>query len=109
MPPSALSQTPLVQHMLASLPSLRAQVKDAVTASSRQWLLEMREVSAAVGARALDGMLARARRWRQRCERDPLLRASRVGGVVEGAFWEKADGARARRAVRRAALIAPAQ
>jgi hypothetical protein len=92
MPASALSQTPLVQYMLSSLPSLRSQIKDAVTASTRQWLLEMRQVSGTVGARALEAMQMRAKRWRARCDRDALLRVSRVGGAVENAFWEKTDG-----------------
>ncbi|KAG5351295.1 hypothetical protein C0989_007034 [Termitomyces sp. Mn162] len=42
MPSTSLSQTPLFQHLLSSLPSLRAQIKDAVTASMKQWLLEIR-------------------------------------------------------------------
>lgn len=89
MPATPLSQTPLFQHLLSSLPSLRAQIKDAVSASMRQWLLEMREISGAVGAAALDAQHVRTKKWRQRVERDPLLKPSRVGGAVELAFWEK--------------------
>ena len=54
MPPTSLSQTPLFQHLLSSLPSLRSQIKDAVTATMKQWLLDIRNVSAQVGQLALD-------------------------------------------------------
>jgi hypothetical protein len=92
MPVTALSQTPLFQHLLSSLPSLRAQIKDAVAANMRGWLLEMREVSGSVGATATEAHYARVRKWRQRMDRDTLLRPSRVGGAVELALWEKHEG-----------------
>lgn len=76
---------------MSSLPSLRAQVKDAVTASTKQWLLEIRNVSAKVGKLAIDAMEARTRRWRVRRERDPVLRLSRVGSAVELVNNEKTD------------------
>jgi hypothetical protein len=56
MPPSSLSQTPLFQHILTSLPSLRGQIKDAVTASTKQWLLEIRNLTGDVGKLALDAI-----------------------------------------------------
>ncbi|KAF8351587.1 rsec15 [Amanita rubescens] len=73
LPATSLSQTPFYQHILSSLPSLRAQIKDAVTASMKQWLLEIRNVSAEVG------------------KKDPLLRSSRVGSAVETITYEKTD------------------
>src|SRR6266478_2632143 len=76
MPQSSLSQTPLFQHILLSLPSLRGQIKDAVTASTKQWLME-----------------SRTRRWRSRREKDLMIRLSRVGSAVETVSYETTDGA----------------
>ncbi|EMD40837.1 hypothetical protein CERSUDRAFT_111421 [Gelatoporia subvermispora B] len=89
MPPTSLSQTPLFQHLLSSLPSLRGQIKDAVTASMKQWLLDIRNVSSQVGQLALDAMDHRTRRWRSRREKDPILKLSRVGSAVEVVTNEK--------------------
>jgi hypothetical protein len=91
MPPTSLSQTPLFQHILSSLPSLRGQIKDAVTASVKQWLLEIRNVSARIGELALEAMEARAKKWRARREKDPLLKMSRVGSAVEMVTYEKTE------------------
>ncbi|TFK71800.1 exocyst complex component, sec15 subunit [Pluteus cervinus] len=91
MPPTSVSQTPFFQHLLSSLPSLRGQIKDAVTASMKQWLLEIRNVSTEVGRLALEAMDVRARRWRNRREKDPLLRLSRVGSAVEVVTYEKTE------------------
>ncbi|EJD48589.1 exocyst complex component, sec15 subunit [Auricularia subglabra TFB-10046 SS5] len=91
MPPTSLSQTPFFTHLLSSLPSLRAQVKDAVTASMKSWLLEIRNVSGRLGQLAMEAMDLRSRRWRQRCERDPLLRMSRPGSAVEMVTNEKIE------------------
>lgn len=92
MPATSLSQTPLFQHLLSSLPSMRTQIKDSVTASLNQWLLEMREVSEQVGHLALEVMDARTKKWRQRREKDALLRHSRVGSAVESIAYEKNEG-----------------
>lgn len=91
MPPTSLSQTPFFQHLLSSLPSLRGQIKDAVTASMKQWLLEIRNVSTEVGRLATEAMEARTRRWRTRREKDQLLRQSRVGSAVEMITYEKTE------------------
>ncbi|KAH7105359.1 exocyst complex component, sec15 subunit [Auriculariales sp. MPI-PUGE-AT-0066] len=56
MPPTSLSQTPFFTHLLTSLPSLRGQVKDAVTASMKTWLFEIRNVSGELGQRATKAM-----------------------------------------------------
>ncbi|TCD69836.1 hypothetical protein EIP91_005913 [Steccherinum ochraceum] len=89
--PTSLSQTPLFQHLLSSLPSLRAQIKDAVTASVKHWLLDIRNVSSQVGQLALEAMETRTRRWRSRREKDPLLKQSRVGSAVEVITYEKTE------------------
>lgn len=78
-------------HLLSSLPSLRAQIKDAVTASLRTCLLEIREASAEIGKLALDVMRQRVRRWRSRREKDPTLRNLRVGSAVELVTNEKVE------------------
>ncbi|KII94938.1 hypothetical protein PLICRDRAFT_120833 [Plicaturopsis crispa FD-325 SS-3] len=91
LPPTSLSQTPFFQHLLSSLPSLRGQIKDAVTASMKQWLLEIRNVSAQVGKLALESMESRTRRWRARRDKDPMLRMSRVGSAVEMVTYEKTE------------------
>ncbi|KAF7985236.1 hypothetical protein HWV62_7888 [Athelia sp. TMB] len=91
MPPTSLSQTPFFQHLLSSLPSVRGQIKDAVTASMKQWLLEIRNISAQVGKLALEAMEARSRRWRARKDKDPMLRLTRVGSAVEMVTYEKTE------------------
>ncbi|KAH9960410.1 exocyst complex component sec15 subunit [Russula dissimulans] len=91
MPQSSLSQTPLFQHILMSLPSLRGQIKDAVTASTKQWLLEIRNLTGEVGKLALEAMENRTRRWRSRREKDAMLRLSRVGSAVETVSYETTD------------------
>ncbi|PFH51362.1 hypothetical protein AMATHDRAFT_40154 [Amanita thiersii Skay4041] len=91
LPAPTLSQTPFYQYISSSLPSLRTQIKDAVTASMKQWLLEIRNVSAEVGSLAMEAMETRVRRWRTRRERDPILRTSRVGSAVETITYEKTD------------------
>ena len=57
----------------------------------KQWLLEIRNVSAEVGKLAMEATEARTRRWRTRREKDPLLRSSRVGSAVETITYEKTD------------------
>jgi len=76
-----------------SLPSLRGQIKDAVTASTKQWLLEIRNLTGEVGKLALEAMESRTRRWRSRREKDTMLRLSRVGSAVESVSYETTDGA----------------
>ncbi|KDQ64317.1 hypothetical protein JAAARDRAFT_52281 [Jaapia argillacea MUCL 33604] len=89
MPPTSLSQTPFFQHLLSSLPSLRGQIKDAVTASVKQWLLDIRNVSGQVGHLALEAMEVRMRKWKHRRDKDPMLSMSRVGSAVELVTNEK--------------------
>jgi exocyst complex component 6 len=91
MPPTSLSQTPFFQYLLSSLPSLRSQIKDAVTASMKQWLLDIRNTSTEVGRLAFEAMEARTRRWRVRREKDPLLHSNRVGSAVELVTYEKTE------------------
>ena len=76
-----------------SLPSLRGQIKDAVTASTKQWLLEIRNLTGEVGKLALDAMENRTRRWRSRKEKDSMFRLSRVSSAVETVSYETTDGA----------------
>lgn len=92
MPATSLSQTPLFQHLLSSLPSLRTQIKDAVAASTKQWLFDVRNASEQVGQYALDAMNARSRKWKSRRDRDPLLKQAQVGSAVEAVTFERADG-----------------
>ncbi|KAF5390532.1 hypothetical protein D9757_002620 [Collybiopsis confluens] len=91
LPQTSLSQTPFYRHLLSSLPSLRVQIKDAVTASMKEWLLKIRENSGEIGRLALENMETRTRRWRSRREKDPLLRMSRVGSAVELVTYEKIE------------------
>lgn len=91
LPQSSLSQSPFFTHLLSSLPSLRAQIKDAVTASNKSWLLEIRNTSGKVGQLALDAMKTRARRWKAKREKEPLLRLSHVGSAVEMVTNEKVE------------------
>ena len=87
----SLSQTPLYQHIISSIPSLRTQIQNAVTASMKQWLLEIRNVTGTVGKAAIEAMDARARKWRSRREKDLMLRLSRVGSAVEVVTYERSE------------------
>ncbi|KAJ8584776.1 exocyst complex subunit Sec15-like protein [Rhizopogon salebrosus TDB-379] len=91
LPSNSLSQTPFYQYLLSSLPSLRIQIQNAVTASMKQWLLEIRNVSGRVGKLALEAMELRTRKWKSRRERDPMLGLSRVGSAVEMVTQERSD------------------
>ena len=91
MPPTSLSQTPLFQHLVSSLPSLRTQIKDAVTSSTKQWLWDIRNISGQVGKLAIEAMDTRTRRWRSRRERDPMTKHSKVGNAVELVAYEKTE------------------
>lgn len=75
---------------------MRAQIKDAVTASLRTCLLDIREASADVGKLALDAMRQRTRRWRSRRDKEPVLKNLRVGSAVELVTNEKIECARLR-------------
>lgn len=57
----------------------------------KQWLLEIRNISAEVGRQAVEAMEARMKRWRQRREKDSLLRPNRVGSAVEMITYEKIE------------------
>lgn len=57
----------------------------------KQWLLDIRNVSAEVGQLALEAMDNRTRRWRSRKEKDSMLKLSRVGSAVESVTYEKVD------------------
>ena len=76
---------------MSSLPSLRGQIKDAVTATMKQWLLDVRNNSGQIGRLALDAMDIRSRKWRIRRDREPSLRHSRVGSAVETVVYEKVE------------------
>ncbi|CAE6535112.1 unnamed protein product, partial [Rhizoctonia solani] len=91
LPFSSISQTPFLDHILASLPSLRAQIKGAVTSEHNSWLLTVREVTGEVGELALAAVEERARRWRTRREREGLPYTNRVGCAVELVTNEKVE------------------
>ncbi|KAG8948108.1 hypothetical protein FRC04_010020 [Tulasnella sp. 424] len=91
LPQSSLSQSPFFIYLLSSLPSLRAQVKDAVTASTKSWLLEIRNTSNQVGKLALEAMRTRTRRWKAKREKEPLLKLNHVGSAVELVTNEKVE------------------
>lgn len=86
-----MSQTPFFTYLLSSLPSLRNQVKEAVTASTNSWLLEIRNISGDIGRLALETMETRIKRWKTRQEKEPLLRLSQIGSSVEMVTNEKIE------------------
>ncbi|EIW70745.1 hypothetical protein M231_02602 [Tremella mesenterica] len=81
--PPSISDTPFYAHILSSLPSLRLSIKDAVTASAKTWLFEVRESGAKVGRLALDQMSARIKKWRAKREKEGGVKLARVGGALE--------------------------
>jgi hypothetical protein len=83
LPPPSISHTPFYLHLLSSLPSLRLSIKDAVTASTKTWLFDVRESGAKVGKLALEQMGARIKKWRARREKEGGVRLARVGGALE--------------------------
>lgn len=70
---------------------MRNQVKEAVTASTNSWLLEIRNISGDVGRLALEAMETRIKRWKARQEKEPLLRLSQIGSSVEMVTNEKLE------------------
>ncbi|CED85244.1 Exocyst complex, subunit SEC15 [Phaffia rhodozyma] len=97
-----LPPTPFLTHILSSLPSLRAQIKDKVTASQKAWLFEIREKSGYVGELAIEEMERRKRRWAARRDRDlgvgvaqwglgGVGGSGRVGGAIECLIYEKTE------------------
>ncbi|QRV87739.1 exocyst complex component Sec15 [Ceratobasidium sp. AG-Ba] len=91
LPFSSLSQTPFLDHIFASLPSLRAQIKDAVTAEHKSWLFAIRELTGQVGELALAAVQERTKRWKMRREREALAYTNRVGSAVELVTNEKVE------------------
>ncbi|BEI79982.1 hypothetical protein CcaverHIS002_0105110 [Cutaneotrichosporon cavernicola] len=91
LPPPAISNTPFYLHLVSSLPSLRLSIKDAVTASAKSWLFDIRESSALVGKLALEGMGNRIKRWRLKREKDGSARFARIGGALELVNNERAE------------------
>ncbi|WVQ72415.1 hypothetical protein IAR50_001967 [Cryptococcus sp. DSM 104548] len=91
LPPASISQTPFYAHVMSSLPSLRLSIKDAVTASTKSWLFDVRESSAKVGKVALDQMAVRIKKWRARREKEGGDRLARVGGSLELVHNERVE------------------
>lgn len=91
LPPPAISSTPFYLHLVSSLPSLRLSIKDAVTASAKSWLFDIRESSALVGKLALEQMGNRIKRWRLKREKDGSARFARIGGALELVNNERAE------------------
>ncbi|WVN88298.1 uncharacterized protein L203_103503 [Cryptococcus depauperatus CBS 7841] len=91
LPPPTISQTPFYAHILSSLPSLRLSIKDAVTASTKTWLFDIRENSAQVGKLALEQMAVRIKKWRVRREKEGGVRLARVGGALELVHNERTE------------------
>ena len=91
LPPPAISGTPFYAHIQSSLPSLRLSIKDAVTASTKSWLFDIRESGATVGRLALEQMTARIKKWRARREKEGGVRLARVGGALEMVHNERAE------------------
>ncbi|KAK4689058.1 exocyst complex component 6, partial [Tremellales sp. Uapishka_1] len=83
LPPPSISQSPFYLHLLSSLPSLRLSIKDAVNASTKTWLFDVRESGIKVGRLALEQMSARIKKWRARREKEGGVRLARVGGALE--------------------------
>ncbi|WVQ99360.1 hypothetical protein IAU59_006493 [Kwoniella sp. CBS 9459] len=91
LPPPSISQTPFYAHILSSLPSLRLSIKDAVTASTKTWLFDVRESGATVGKLALEQMAARIKKWRVKREKEGGVRLARVGGALELVHNERVE------------------
>lgn len=91
LPPPAISNTPFYLHLVSSLPSLRLSIKDAVTASAKSWLFDIRESSTLVGKLALEQMGNRIKRWRLKREKDGGARLARIGGALELVSNERAE------------------
>jgi hypothetical protein len=66
-------------------------IKDAVTASTKSWLFDVRESGATVGRLALEQMSARIKKWRARREKEGGVRLARVGGALELVHNERTE------------------
>ena len=91
LPPPSISQTPFYAHLSSSLPSLRVAIKDAVTASTKSWLFDVRESGAKVGKLALEHMSMRIKKWRAKREKEGGVKLARVGGALEMVYNEKIE------------------
>ncbi|WWC70274.1 uncharacterized protein I206_104224 [Kwoniella pini CBS 10737] len=89
--PPSISQTPFYAHILSSLPSLRLSIKDAVTASTKSWLFDVRESGSKVGKLALEQMSQRIKKWRTKREKEGGVRLARVGGAMELVHNERVE------------------
>lgn len=69
--------------MLDSIPTMREQVRTAVTREMREWLFEVREKGRLVGQLALEGMEARQRRWKVKSGKDAMLSLAKVNSPIE--------------------------
>lgn len=91
LPPPSISNTPFYLHLVSSIPSLRLSIKDAVTASTKSWLFDIRESSALVGKLALEQMGARIKKWRAKREKEGGIRLARIGGALELVYNERSE------------------
>jgi hypothetical protein len=69
--------------MMDSIPTMREQVRTAVTREMREWLYEVREKGRLVGQLALEGMEARQRRWKVKSGKDAMLSLAKVNSPIE--------------------------
>lgn len=91
LPPPSISNTPFYLHLVSSIPSLRLSIKDAVTASTKSWLFDIRESSALVGKLALEQMGGRIKKWRAKREKEGGIRLARIGGALELVYNERSE------------------
>ncbi|WWC89397.1 uncharacterized protein L201_004321 [Kwoniella dendrophila CBS 6074] len=89
--PPSISQTPFYAHILSSLPSLRLSIKNAVTASTKTWLFDVRESGSKVGKLALEQMSVRIKKWRLKREKEGGIKLARVGGAMELVHNERVE------------------
>jgi hypothetical protein len=89
-----LLQFGFAQHMLATLPLTKLQVRAEVTQEFKSWLFDAREAGKELGRKAIEQYEKRARRWRERgvgssSSAAPSLSNTPLNGPVEVGVSEK--------------------
>ncbi|KAF9159971.1 hypothetical protein DFQ26_005996 [Actinomortierella ambigua] len=83
-------QFEFARHMQDCIPILQQAIKDAVITEMRAWLASVRSKQKVIGELAMDRMLQRQQRWRERATMGLKLRsAHNVNSAVEAAVNEE--------------------
>ena len=87
----SVMQFEFAKHMMESIPAMRGSIRQAVVKEMKEWLFEAREKQRTVGKLALEAMEARAKRWKAKSQRDPMLALAKINSAIELVVNEKME------------------